>query len=94
MPAFEFTGPVAQVYPFTRDARDRPVGEVQPGDVREFDEAPDRMWVPSDGAQEHPGTGEEMQPAEHPADGSMSPPVSNEPPPGPAVVPPAIVPGA
>jgi len=28
-------------------------------------------------AQEHPGTGEEMHGTEHPADGTVSPPVSN-----------------
>jgi hypothetical protein len=32
--------------------------------------------------REHPGTGEPVTAVEHPADGTMSPPVSNDPAPG------------
>jgi hypothetical protein len=39
-----------------------------------------------DGAQVHPGTGGPMQAVEHPADGTMSPPVSIEPAEPPVVV--------
>ena len=37
-------------YPASRDARNQPLGTVQPGDVREFDELfepPDNWWEPA-----------------------------------------------
>jgi hypothetical protein len=101
LPSYELTGP-ERVYSGTRDVNGRPLGTVQPGDIRMFDDAPDSWWVPvipprtgeaasSDEAAEQPGTGEGMTAVEHPADGTWSPPVSNDAPAGPVPAPPAVV---
>lgn len=73
MPAFVFSGLIPTDYPFAKDAQGQNLGRVEPGDEREFDEAPDQWWVPADGAQDHSGTGTEMRAVEHPADGTWSP---------------------
>lgn len=61
MPTFRFDGP-ARDYPFTRDAQGQNLGRVEPGDEREFEQAPDQWWVPADGETPDPaaegGTGE------------------------------------
>lgn len=75
-----------------RDAQGHHLGLVNPGDIRDLDEAPDQHWhetTDEDRAalaareaavlQEHPGYGEPMTGTEHPADGTWSPPVTNEP---------------
>ena len=83
MPAFRFTGLVPFVYPESRDALGRNVGQVEPGDVREFAEAPDYMWVPADGAEAP------TEPAEEPAEPAPEPA-----PDGPQPAAPAVIPGA
>ena len=45
MPDFTYTG-APGMYPMLRDAYGVQVGTVTPGDVAEFDEAPDAGWVP------------------------------------------------
>jgi hypothetical protein len=45
MPAYVYTGPSPVVYPETRDAHDRHLGQVEPGDIRDFDEPPDSVWA-------------------------------------------------
>jgi hypothetical protein len=78
MPNFVYVGPGGpRTYPESRDAYGVPLGLVKPGDVLELDQAPDQFWAPYEG--EASGTGESMQAVEHPADGTWSPPVSNEP---------------
>lgn len=41
------TRSVEWYYPASRDAKGQPLGIVQPGDVREFEEPPDRSWEPA-----------------------------------------------
>lgn len=83
MPAFRFTGLVPFVYPESRDALGRNVSQVEPGDVREFAEAPDYMWVPADGAEVPTEAVEEpAEPAPEPV------------PDGPQPAAPAVIPGA
>ena len=89
MPQYRYTGSPG-MYPQGRDTQDRPIGTVTTGDERDLDEAPDSSWVPAEpGVQEHldairaliaaqPGSGVQMQAVEHPADGTWSPPVSND----------------
>jgi hypothetical protein len=43
------TDSLARYYPGTRDAYGVPLGDVQPGDVIERDEAPDQFWAPYGG---------------------------------------------
>lgn len=80
MPRFVFTGLVSTTYPETRDAQDRPLGLVEPGDEREFDTAPDHQWAPADG-QDESAPEPEPEPAPEPAAD------------GPQPAPPAIIPG-
>lgn len=49
MPAWTMTDFGPRYYPGTRDAYDVPLGDVQPGDVIERDEAPDQHWAPYGG---------------------------------------------
>lgn len=74
MALHRFIGLVATVYPFDRDATGQPLGEVQPGDVRDLDRPLDWQWVPAGDGDSQAGTG-----VEHPADGTLSPPVGNDP---------------
>jgi len=46
VPDFEFRGASPGMYPMLRDARGAQVGTVTPGDVAEFDQAPDADWQP------------------------------------------------
>jgi hypothetical protein len=46
MPGYRFTWPTALTYPENRDAAGFPLGLVNPGDVRDLDEAPDHLWLP------------------------------------------------
>ena len=65
MPSFEYTGPGGpRTYPETRDAHGVGLGTVQPGDVREFPEAPDQYWAPYEGGGEAAagGGGESVEP--------------------------------
>ena len=50
MPEFVFRGLVPVTYPETRDALGVHLGTVEPGDVREFDKAPDQWWPSSTGS--------------------------------------------
>ena len=74
MPAFRFAGPGPFIYPETRDAQGRNVSQVEPGDVREFEQAPDhdvgarrRQQRPGTGAREGPPS---LHPSPHPTDRS------------------------
>lgn len=104
MPSFEFQGFVSTVYPYGRDANGRPLGTVDPGDIRFFDEEPDWPWVPviPPGTNEPPSSsdGEDEQrggietgpgPADVPAPLADAAP---EPAAGPVPAPPAVVPPA
>ncbi len=44
MPEYLFAGPLAYHYPAIRDAKGILLGDVEPDDIRDLDEAPDRMW--------------------------------------------------
>jgi hypothetical protein len=46
MPEYTFDGPYP-VTPAARDARNIPLGEVQPGDIRDLDEPLDGNWRPA-----------------------------------------------
>lgn len=100
MPLFSFSGLVATVYPETRDAANRPVGTVQPGDVREFAQAPDWLWVPAGGSDEQPGVPEDAAGVSGtgvPAAAPETPALVPVPPPapvpaGPVAAPPAVIP--
>ncbi len=84
MPAFRFDG-TARDYPFTRDAQGQNLGRVEPGDEREFEQAPDQWWVPAE-----PGSGEDA-----PGDGRDPGGASEgDAPPPPVPAPPAVIPGA
>ena len=77
MPAFTFSGLVATVYPFDRDATGQPLGEVQPGDVRDLDKALDWQWVAVEPGGD--GSGGGGQGDENPPDGNQSPTPPSEP---------------
>jgi len=94
LPSFELTGP-ERVYSETRDVNGRPLGTVQPGDIRMFDEAPDSWWVPVI----PPGAGEaassdEAAPADAPDAPAPDPASEPEPAAAPVPAPPAVVPPA
>ncbi len=55
MPAYEFTGLTPMEYPFDRDATGRPLGSVQPGDVRDLDKPLDWQWTPA-GSEDEPAS--------------------------------------
>lgn len=83
MPSYEFQGLTSFVYPETRDAAGRPLGTVNPGDVRDFGAAPDHMWsAVAGGEQEMPADveapGEDKAPPEEPAPqpGQLVPPAA------------------
>jgi hypothetical protein len=86
LPAYEFSGLTSAVYPETRDANSRPLGTVDHGDRRFFDDGPpDGMWSEVTGEQDPPADGEGPggegeAPPEDPA------PQSGQP------VPPAVIP--
>ena len=44
MPDFTYSGPGARFYPEGRDAAGQNIGEVQPGDIRDLEQAPDGWW--------------------------------------------------
>ena len=52
MPSFTYCGASSGMYPMLRDAYDVPVGTVKPGDVLEFDQAPDADWQPYESGSE------------------------------------------
>jgi hypothetical protein len=39
-----FTGPYPVTYAVGRDARDLPLGDVEPSEIRDLDKAPDHQW--------------------------------------------------
>ena|ERR1700733_16328907 len=49
MPSYTFCGCIPYDFPETRDDRGVIVGRVNPGDERDFAEAPTADWFPSDG---------------------------------------------
>lgn len=55
MPEFVFTGTGGRMYPESRDARNVPVGAVEPGDVRDLDGPLDGDWAPCEPAGGKPG---------------------------------------
>ena len=61
MPDFVFRGASPGLYPMLRDARGALAGTVTPGDVREFDAAPDPDWQPCEGSGDT-GSAEAAQP--------------------------------
>lgn len=44
MPDHTYSGPGDRVYPETRDARGQHLGMVEPGEIRDLDQAPDHLW--------------------------------------------------
>jgi hypothetical protein len=44
MPGYIFTGPYESVYPESRHADGSNVGTVEPGEIRDLNEAPDHLW--------------------------------------------------
>lgn len=68
MPDFEYRGHSPGLYPMLRDARGALAGTVGPGDVLEFDAAPDGDWRPCEaGGDERGGIESEADPADVPA---------------------------
>lgn len=63
MPAFVFSGLIPTDYPFAKDAQGQNLGRVEPGDEREFNQAPDQWWVPAEpgsgGTESDPDPGDE-----------------------------------
>jgi hypothetical protein len=49
MPSYRFVCPQAMAYTGLRDEHDVHLGQVNPGDVRDLNEAPDQWWVPAEG---------------------------------------------
>jgi hypothetical protein len=86
MPLYRFAGPGPYYFPASRDARGVPLGDVQPGDVRDLDEPVGQWWVPADG---EPPPGPESD--EERARAAMAA-AAETPPDGPVPAPPAIVP--
>jgi len=83
---YRFAGPGPYYFPASRDARGVPLGDVQPGDVRDLDEPPDGWWVLADS---QPVSDEDRaraaMAAAQPAD---EPPAPD----GPTPAPPAVIP--
>lgn len=52
MPEHFYTGPSSGHYPMGRDASGLLLGAVEPGDVRDLNEAPDPSWLPRAGNEE------------------------------------------
>ena len=50
MTEYRFAGQVPYDYPAIRDTAGRPLGTVEPGDVRDLDELPGPWWVLNDPA--------------------------------------------
>ena len=50
MTEYRFAGQIPYDYPASRDTSSRPLGTVEPGDVRDLDEPPDIFWVLNDAA--------------------------------------------
>ena len=71
MPEFVFRGLVPVTYPETRDALGVHLGTVEPGDVREFDKAPDQWWAPVTSSRDKPAPAAE--PGPEPAEDSPQP---------------------
>lgn len=68
MPDFEYRGAAPGLYPTLRDAYGVLAGTVTPGDVLEFDAAPDADWQPYQGGGEPRGAFESVPgPADVPA---------------------------
>lgn len=94
MPPFRYIGPGSRFYPENRDALNRPVGAVEPGDEREFDTAPDQWWAPAqDNAQDEPGGEQAGAPDETAASSETGALAAPDEAPGPVPAPPAVVPG-
>jgi len=81
MSLYRFAGPQAYYFPASRDAHGAPLGDVQPGDVRDLDEPVGPWWVPADGQESD----------EDRARAAMAA-AAETPPDGPVPAPPAIVP--
>lgn len=56
MPDFTYDGPGVRFYTEGRDAQGRNLGEVEPGDIRDLERAPDQWWhETTDEAGQAPG---------------------------------------
>lgn len=60
MPEFRYSGAIPWNYPETKDAGDRWLGDVNPGDVRDLEKPPDDKWEPVGG---DPGSKADPEPA-------------------------------
>lgn len=89
MPPFRFCAPSAYDYPASRDTKGVPLGTVQPGDVRDLDEAIDRWWAPSDGDEDR-GQGYESQDSSEEGGAEDGEDAAPEPS-GPQPAPPAVI---
>jgi len=90
MPEQIYIGLTTWYYPATRDARGFLLGEVEPDDIRDLDEAPDLKWRPVTGddrariaAKAQDGSGMADEPPHPPA---VTPAA------GPVPAPPAVLP--
>ena len=52
MPDHFYTGPSGR-YPVLRDTAGQLAGDVEPGDIRDFEEPPDVHWLPVAGNEDH-----------------------------------------
>ena len=87
MPLYRFAGPTPYYFPASRDARGAPLGDVNPGDVRDLDEPVGQWWVPADSQ----GVSDEDR-ARAAMEAAGEPPAEPPAPDGPVPAPPAIVP--
>ena len=86
MPLYRFAGPTPYYFPASRDARGAPLGDVNPGDVRDLDEPVGQWWVPADGTEPAPWVTDEDR-----ARAAMAA-AAETPPDGPVPAPPAVIP--
>lgn len=89
MPSYEFAGPGQHVYPESRDANSRPLGTVDPGDRRLFDDGPpDHLWAEVTGGGEPAEDGQDpgSEDEDGTAEGDAPAPEPGQP------VPPAVIP--
>jgi hypothetical protein len=99
MAEYVYADLVPRTYPEGRDAQDRPVGTVEPGDIRDLEEAPDYFWRLATGEDR---AAREQALAGPAADGSGDGTETGDPsgqdgepaPDGSQPAPPAIIPGA
>ena len=79
MPDFTYNGPSPGAYPMLRDASGALVGTVEPGDVLEFDQAPDAGWEPYEPPTDTGSSGKAKRGRTAAADPDAPPPGSGDP---------------